>query len=241
MMDASAILDIKALSFSRQDRTSRFELHVPNLRLEAGGAVALTGPSGSGKSTLLDCLAFLNRPDGADRFIFRPRGEPEHDILLTQDQPDALAGLRARHLGYILQTGGLLPFASIRLNLELSRRMLGLTPGVGVEALAASLGILRHLDRLPRALSAGERQRAAVARALAHGPCLIIADEPTASLDPPNAEIVLRLLLQVVAAHGAALVVATHDWSLAERLGLPCLVSEIEATAGVTRSIFVPS
>jgi len=211
------------------------------LMLRAGEVVALTGPSGCGKSTLLSGLAFISALQGIGRFEFRPQGGVAYDIadLSRRGDLNGLAAIRARHIGYILQTGGLLPFANVALNLSLPRRMLGLEARTSIRPLAELLGIAPHLAKKPAQLSVGERQRVAVGRALAHDPALIVADEPTASLDPPNAEVVMRLLLEQVQRRGATLVVATHDWLMVDRLGLRRLTPEVaELAPGHVRARF---
>ena len=132
---------------------------------------------------------------------------------------NVLARARMTHLGYVLQTGGLFPFLSVRENIDLSRRVLGLEPDGVVEGLAERLGIKRQLDKLPGDLSVGERQRAAIARAMSHRPKVVIADEPTASLDPIHAKEIMDLFTELVNDVGVTLIVATHDWEAVEQGG----------------------
>jgi putative ABC transport system ATP-binding protein len=145
-----------------------------------------------------------------------------HDVgaLWHAAAADALGALRSRHIGYVLQHGGLLPYLSVRENIELSRRLLAMPPADVAEALAERLGIRAQLDKLPDALSVGQRQRAAIARALAHEPPIVIADEPTAALDPANAERIFALLVELTEALGVTLIIATHAQGLAQRAGL---------------------
>jgi putative ABC transport system ATP-binding protein len=197
-----------------------YRLNIPRLEIARGERIALTGSSGSGKSTALDILSMALQPDAADCFTFKP-GEQPIDLMgaWRSRRRTSIAGLRMNYIGYVLQTGGLLPFITVRRNISIARSALGLRPNGFVEALAARLGIERLLDAKPGQLSVGERQRVAIARAMATCPKLILADEPTAALDPINAEEVLRLLTEVVQEHGATLVVATHDWGYAARSG----------------------
>jgi putative ABC transport system ATP-binding protein len=131
---------------------------------------------------------------------------------------NSLARARMLHIGYVLQTGGLFPFLSVRENIGISRRGLGLPVDEDVEAIAQRLHIERHLNKLPGQLSVGERQRVAIARAMAHRPSVVIADEPTASLDPINAEEIMGLFTALTEEYGVTLIMATHDWSkLGER------------------------
>jgi putative ABC transport system ATP-binding protein len=120
-------------------------------------------------------------------------------------------------MGYVLQTGGLLPFLSVRDNIGLSRQGLGLSVQDSVEAVADKLGIGRHLDKYPAKLSVGERQRVAIARAMAHEPSVVIADEPTASLDPINAEEVMVLFTNLADEFQVTLILATHEWDWVEK------------------------
>ena len=132
---------------------------------------------------------------------------------------NVLAYNRMLHMGYVLQTGGLLPFLSVRDNIGLSREGLGLPVKEAVEAIAERLGIERHLGKFPAQLSVGERQRVAIARAMVHKPSIVLADEPTASLDPINAEEIMLLFTSLVDQDGVTLVVGTHDWGRVEERG----------------------
>jgi putative ABC transport system ATP-binding protein len=207
----------------RPGRDRSFRLEVPRLSLRPGQALALVGPSGCGKSTLIDLLALALAPDAAERFQLRPGGgERWFDVgAAWRARRSKLAPVRAETCGYILQTGGLLPFLDVAGNIALPAEIAGRAAREAVQALAERLGIAPLLHEQPQRLSVGQRQRVAIARALAHAPPLVLADEPTAALDPANAETVMRLLLETVAQQGAALVLATHDRALAERFGLP--------------------
>jgi len=198
-------------------RGGGFRLEVPELTIRPGDQLALVGPSGSGKSTCLDMLALSLAPDQQQRMMMN--GATDLGALWQGGRSRALAALRARHLGYVLQTGGLAPFLSLYENAMLSRRLLGMKGPGPVRELAGRLGIADLMQRKPRAVSIGERQRAAVLRALAHGPDLLLADEPTASLDQSNAEAVVDLMSEMARESGTALVLVTHDPSLGVRIG----------------------
>ncbi len=147
--------------------------------------------------------------------------------LWRAGRADALADLRARHVGFVPQTGALLPFLTLRQNIALPQAIAGRPDPVRLQALAERLEIAGILDRLPAATSVGQRQRAAIARALAHRPGLVLADEPTASVHPTQADAILGLLSELAAAEGVALVIATHDLVRAEAAGfalVPCLM-----------------
>lgn len=198
-----------------------FVLYVPELTIRPGEMVALVGESGCGKSTLLDLLAMVLRPDQAESFTFQAAPRPMVDVWRAWrgKDHDRLAAARGENLGYVLQTGGLLPFLSVRDNIALSRRLLGLPRRGWADALAQRLGIAKHLAKLPGQLSVGERQRVAIARAMAHQPAVVIADEPTASLDPIRARQIMDLFANLVAQVRTTLIVATHDRQAVERGG----------------------
>lgn len=229
---SEAALAIEGLVRTNGTGTGAFVLEVDRFVLRAGEAVAIAGPSGSGKSTLLDLAALAVRPDRAARLSVA--GEDAASLWRAGDL-EGLARLRARRIGYVLQTGALLPFLAVRDNIALPQRLAGRPEPAHVEALAAVLDISAALPRKPAGLSVGQRQRAAIARALAHRPPLVLADEPTASLHPEMADTVLALLVDQARAHGAALLVATHDPERALRFGLPVL--PLAPVPGESRSV----
>lgn len=208
----------------RGQGAQRYSLAIERLQLEAGAQVALVGPSGCGKSTLLDLLALVLAPDAAETFNLELPGSVS-DIaeLWRQGRHSQLAQLRSHYLGYVLQAGGLLGFLDVRRNIALPRQLLGMADNGQVLRLAQALDVQEQLDKYPAQLSIGQRQRVSCARALAHGPQLLLADEPTAALDPLNAERVMQLLLAQATKTGATCVVATHDEALAQRAGLTVL------------------
>nr|VFJ56689.1 MAG: putative ABC transport system ATP-binding protein [Candidatus Kentron sp. DK] len=199
-----------------------FRLRVDTMHVRPGERVALVGPSGCGKSTLLDVLSLITAPLQADAFEFRtPHGETI-DIISVSARHDAqnhFARLRRQYIGYVLQTGGLIPFLTVRGNLRAPRRLAGLENIDAGDALARHLGLGDHLDKYPAELSVGERQRAAIARALAHEPAIIIADEPTAALDPENSDRVMAALTELAENQSVTLLVASHDWDRVEKFG----------------------
>ena len=211
------MLNLSAVHKSRGVGSQRYSLVIPALALRAGEQLAIVGPSGCGKSTLLDLLALVLAPDQVGRFEF---DQVDVGALWRADQQSTLAALRSTHLGYVLQTGGLLGFLDVRSNIALSRQLLGLKDDGSVARLAEQLKISDQLGKKPTALSVGQRQRVSCARALAHAPQLVLADEPTASLDPLNAERVMQALLAQAREHRAACVIATHDEPLARASGL---------------------
>jgi ABC-type lipoprotein export system ATPase subunit len=208
-------------------------LHVPRLSVRRGDKLALIGESGSGKSTLLELLAMILQPGDSEEFSFRPiAGEQAWDItaLWRARDADRLASLRSRHIGYVLQYGGLLPYLSVRRNVELPLELLGLPLDDVALRLAARLGIAQQLDRRPAELSVGQRQRVAIARALAHAPPIVIADEPTAAIDPLNAERIVALLAELTSELGVTLIVATHAHDLMRHVGFTLIRHEVSAS-----------
>jgi putative ABC transport system ATP-binding protein len=233
----TTLLSLRGVTRAYRGDAAPFALEVPEFDLDEGEALALAGPSGSGKSTLLMMLALAAPPDAAERFTFAGQDIARH---WKAGRRDALADLRARRIGVVPQTGGLLPYLSVEENIALTQRIAGRPDAKRVRALAEELGIRAQLGKRPAELSVGQRQRVAIARALAHRPVLVLADEPTASVHPALADAVLELLKRECAAAGAALLVATHDPDRAERLGYPVLACATHAPGadGVARSVF---
>lgn len=208
---------------TRESEGMAFRLRVPSLQIAMGEKIALTGESGCGKSTMLDMLAFILKPSTIGAFRFRPAGGDEPldiDAYWKAGKLDPLGELRKRHLGYVIQTGGLLPYLTVRDNMNLCRNVLGLKRDGTVEHLAAELGIANHLNKLPDALSTGERQRVAIGRALAHKPSIVIADEPTASLDPYTAHKIMTHFIGLVEELNITVILASHAWGHIKQLGL---------------------
>jgi putative ABC transport system ATP-binding protein len=207
----------------REAKGVAFRLRVPSLRIDRGEKIALIGESGSGKSTLLDMLAFILQPSAAGSFKFRPDDKKKAldvSACWDADNLNRLGDMRKRHIGYVMQTGGLLPYLTVRDNINLSRSVLGLKRDGTVEHLAEALGIENQLNKRPDALSTGERQRVAIGRALAHRPAIVIADEPTASLDPYAAENVMSLFLALAEEFNSTVILASHAWRHIKELGL---------------------
>jgi putative ABC transport system ATP-binding protein len=237
--DSRRVFHLKGVT-KRWTGESGFVLTVPELSIHLGEKVALVGFSGCGKSTLLDLLAMVLRPDRATVFSFFAGQNERLDVIEAwrRKKLDTLAYARMLHMGYVLQTGGLLPFLSVRDNIGLSRQGLGLPVQDAVEEVAERLGIGRHLEKFPSKLSVGERQRVAIARAMAHEPSVVIADEPTASLDPINAEEIMNLFTNLTDEYGVTLIVATHEWDRVDALGFRRVNFNLEqdATHGTVRA-----
>ncbi|WP_434773555.1 ABC transporter ATP-binding protein [Pseudomonas entomophila] len=230
------MIRLQGVSKTRGQGAQRYSLHVDCLELAAGTQVALVGPSGCGKSTLLDVLALVLAPDAAEGFMV---GDVDVADLWRQRRLDPLSSLRSQAVGYVLQSGGLLGFIDVRSNIRLPRQLLGLDEDGSVERLARTLDVHDQLDKKPAALSLGQRQRVSCARALVHGPRLLLADEPTAALDPVNAARVMDLLLHEVQTRMVTCVIATHDEALVRGAGLSVLrmVCRRDLDGGVTATL----
>ena len=172
------------------------------------------------------------RPTDSSTFSFKPQAAGascDISAAWANTRSDRLSDLRSKHIGYVLQNGGLLPYLSVRENISLSRRLLSLPVADAAEKWADKLGIAQQLDKLPGALSVGQRQRVAIARALAHEPSVVIADEPTAAIDPMNADRIMRLLTDLADELGVTLIVATHAHDLMRRLDMSLITHQIES------------
>lgn len=185
-----------------------------DLDVRSGGTVVVSGPSGSGKTTLLQILGLLDAPTaGRQTFLGRDvsrMAEPER------------AGMRAESVSFMFQENWLLPWLTSLENVLAPQVHLGrLQPRHEAKArdLLARLGLSRETDRFVPRLSGGQRQRVCLARALLKSPRLVVADEPSASLDSATTTEVLDLLLDLKAQEGFALVVATHDPIVMDALG----------------------
>ena len=205
-----------------------FRLLVPKIQIRAEENIALIGHSGCGKSTLLDMLALVLRPDQSEDMSLHPVKGDNHDIaeLWRRNRFSELSQIRKQHIGYVLQSGGLLPYLTVRENIELPRHMLNLPDDDSISSISKVLGISRQLDKLPGLLSAGERQRAAFARALSHRPSILIADEPTAALDPITAHKIMAVVMEVIRGLKITLITASHDWAHVYKMELRTLKQE---------------
>lgn len=227
------MLDIRDMDI-RRGGPQGFYVSLPALTLRSGEVAALTGPSGCGKSTLLEMIGAILRPGTLGAYQLG-----EHDIatpLLAEDEP-ALAALRARELGFMLQHGGLLPWLPVMENITLARRLAGLTTRSSwLETAIDTLGVRHLLKSLPSRLSIGERQRVAFIRAIAHQPRLLLADEPTAALDPDNASRLFALIVDMVRSLEMTAIVVSHDWQRVDQFGLKRYTASIEEG----KSVFLP-
>ena len=205
----SAMYELRGVAkFFQRGSTTVRALDGVDLQLDAGEFVALEGPSGSGKTTLLQLLGALDRPSAGD-VIFEGR-----DLSGLRD--GELAALRLRSFGFVFQQFNLIPTLTAVENVEAKLVPVGGTRERALELLG-EVGLAERADHLPGQLSGGEQQRVAIARALSVDPRVVLADEPTGNLDTGTGGEIIELLAGLAAEHGATVIVATHDASLASR------------------------
>jgi lipoprotein-releasing system ATP-binding protein len=188
-------------------------LHNADIEIKSGEIVALVGPSGSGKSTLLQMAGLLDKPTSGRVFI---AGQDA-----TGGDDETRTALRRKFIGFVYQFHYLLPEFSALENVVIPQMIAGKKKA---EAEEIAKGLLTHLkldhrfDHRPARLSGGEQQRVAMARALANGPKLLLADEPTGNLDPETSNGVFEMLTELVRSTGIGAMIATHNMDLAERM-----------------------
>jgi lipoprotein-releasing system ATP-binding protein len=181
--------------------------------IHPGEAVALVGPSGAGKSTLLHIAGLLETPDSG-RVVVNGRD-------CTGMNDNDRTRVRRVEMGFVYQFHQLLPEFSALENVVMPQMIAGRgskEAGVRANELLTSLGLAERVDHRPAELSGGEQQRTAIARALANGPRLILADEPTGNLDPHTAAHVFDALIHLIHTTGVAALIATHNLELAGRM-----------------------
>jgi len=184
-----------------------------DLAVAPGEIVALLGPSGSGKSTMLQAIGLL---EGGFEGSIRIDGEEAARL-----DENGRTRLRRDRLGFVYQFHHLLPDFTAIENVVLPQLIFGTEPDPArsrAESLLGALGLGQRFDHRPSQLSGGEQQRVAVARALANGPALVLADEPTGNLDEATADVVLAEFLRLVRDQGSAALVATHNERLAQKM-----------------------
>jgi putative ABC transport system ATP-binding protein len=208
MADTTDMLVAKGLhkSFGK----GRSQVHVLrglDLRVRRGEFLAVMGPSGCGKSTLLHVMGLMTPPDAGELVLDgRPVGAREAERTR----------LRRHHIGFVFQRFNLISVLSARDNAAISLHVRGLACDGHIDELLAAMGVAHVAGRKPGEMSIGEQQRVAVARALAHSPALLLADEPTGNLDSDNSRALLELLRSINRERGQTLVMITHSAEAAE-------------------------
>ena len=190
----------------RTGKTSFKALININLSIKEGEFVSIMGPSGSGKSTLLHFLGFLDRPTTGEAYI--------EGMALSTMSSDDLADIRNNRIGFVFQSFNLAPTFSVAKNVELPLIISGKSRRERkerVHELLEMVGLFDKRDNLPSQLSGGEKQRTAMARALAQKPKIILADEPTGNLDSKSGKEILDRLHDLWKNHGMTVVMITHE------------------------------
>ncbi|MEQ9435763.1 ABC transporter ATP-binding protein [Hyphomonas sp.] len=207
---------LELIGINRTYRTAAGELPVlkgTDLRLNAGELVGLVGPSGSGKSTLLHTAGLLERPEAGKVML------DGIDCLSLDDK--GRTAIRRAKIGFVYQFHHLLPEFNAEDNIAMPLMIAGVKKKAARAKATELLDVMGLADRghhQPGQMSGGEQQRVAIARALANDPRLVIADEPTGNLDPVTTERVFATLIKMVRNEGAAVLVATHNFSLTQHM-----------------------
>lgn len=207
-------------------------LDVPSFRADKGEQVALIGSSGCGKTTLLHCIAGITRPDSGkvviDGIDIAPRSEPWRDRF------------RARNIGYVFQTFHLMQAFSALENVRLGMIFSGRGEGTArAMELLDRVGLSHRAGNKPRQLSVGEQQRVAVARALANRPRILLADEPTANVDPANQQAIVDLIREQCRLEEVTLLVVTHAMEVAQQFSRTVQLPEINLVVADRRAAAV--
>jgi len=220
-------LAVRNLEIVRGKANQAFKVGLPNLVLSPGEAIAVTGSSGCGKSTLIEALGLILEPSRLDRFELVGQDistvvnsqQTKHDLTLSK--------LRCQHYGFVPQTNGLLPYLNVQQNIELQAQIQGRSIDKAWLAHAtARLGLETLTNRYARELSVGQRQRVSFLRAIAHRPNILLADEPTAALDPDHAIALFEVMRELARDLHVATVVVTHEWELVQSFGLSRLTAK---------------
>lgn len=208
------MIEIENLKFSWP--RSSFNLQIDALEISAGEKLAIIGPSGSGKTTLLNLIAGIETSTSGSLKVL----DTELKLLGDSERRD----FRCSNIGFVFQQFELLDYLNVKenialpflINKSLAAKKEELGDEGAIKNLAESMGISDKLDRHPRKLSQGEKQRVAICRALITQPKLILADEPTGNLDPKNKHRTLDLLFEQAEKNGQTLIVVTHDMSIVD-------------------------
>jgi len=202
-------IELKNVKKNFKDGDETIEaLKETNFSVDKGEFVAIIGPSGSGKSTLLTIAGGLQSPSSGEIWI--------NGQTLSEKKEKARAKVRFEEIGFILQASNLVPFLTVKKQLELVDKVTkGKNNKSGLDLLSR-LGLDKLIDKYPDELSGGERQRVAIVRALYNDPSIILADEPTASLDTEKAYEVVKILAKEAKEKNKATIMVTHDLRLVD-------------------------
>lgn len=226
---SDSLLSIRGLEISRGRVGEAYRVSMPKLDLSTGEVAAIVGPSGCGKSTLLESLGLILKPDQIQEFRLQDLDLTSNKSMSSQRREKYWASVRQHYMGFVPQSGGLLPFLSVKQNIELSTRMSGTALTTAVQKTVIDrLNIGSLLKRLPKELSIGERQRVSFARSIAHQPMLLLADEPTAALDPVLAKELFSLIVDISRALKISALIVTHEWSIVADLGIRQISAQIQ-------------
>ncbi len=225
---SASILDIQDLEVSRGGVGQAYEVSLSSLKLEAGDVAAIVGPSGCGKSTLLESIGLLLEPRSVNHFQLVDFDIARDMIFSLRERESRWSRIRQHCLGFVPQSGGLLPFLNVKDNIELPRKLVGSSGSdVLLEEVIERLQLSALMRHSPAQLSIGERQRVSFVRAMAHRPKLLLADEPTAALDPILAKELFALIVEIASAFKVAALIVTHEWSLVEAVGIRSIVGTV--------------
>ncbi|MDG1872645.1 MAG: ABC transporter ATP-binding protein [Mariniblastus sp.] len=212
-------------SFVQPDKKRIPILDIPSFEIASGEQVVLIGPSGCGKTTLLHTIAGITKPDSGKAFI--------DGIEVTKYSEASRDRIRADKLGYVFQTFNLLPgfsaYENVLLGMTFARKKIAPSRA---KQLLERVGLGHRLGNKPHQMSVGEQQRVAVARALANRPALLLADEPTANVDPGNQQQIIDLIRQTSQEENIALLMVTHSMEVADQFDRVDKLDEINLVVG---------
>lgn len=221
----TALLEARGLQVTYGETVA---LAAVDLTLAAGSRTAVMGPSGSGKSSLVHALAGIVRPSAGEVWFEGRRLDTLSETRRSRE--------RLSRMGMVFQFGDLVPELTLVENVILPLQVLGVRTAAArqhARDLLEQLGVAEVADRRTGAVSGGQAQRAAVARALAHRPAVVLADEPTGALDTVSSEQVMDALIRLSTEQGSALVVVTHDHRVAAHLDDVVIVRDGRVSAGI--------
>jgi ABC-type lipoprotein export system ATPase subunit len=210
------LLKLQHITKSYQAATNKPVLDNLDMELDSGETLSILGPSGSGKSTLLNIIGALDKPDSGEVLC------GDKNIVDLSDRE--LADFRNREIGFVFQSHHLLPQCTVMENvliptLTINDNTFRKQCKVRAMELIQEVGLWDHKDKFPGTLSGGECQRVAVVRALINKPKIILADEPTGSLDRKNAQAITELLLKLNHEFNTSLIVVTHSEEIGRQMG----------------------